>query len=262
MPNIFFFDIDNTLLDHDTLSIPPSALEAIDGLKQNGHTVAIATGRAYSHAKQFIAQVNPTYAITQNGARILHGEEVVYSQPLPRDRLAVLFDWMNELGYAWGVEDGALAYLNELTPMTTQPFEAIGIPYRSGPPIHRDQDSHQSWLFLDESLDATLLPELRARFPEFEFVRWHRWAVDVTLRTINKWTGCQWVMARTGFTPEQAIAFGDGLNDMQMLQGVGLGIAMGNAHPNLKAVADHIAPTLQLDGIARALEELVASNKL
>lgn len=71
--------------------------------------MAIATGRAYSHAKQFIAQVKPTYAITQNGARILHGEEVVYSQPLPRDRLAVLFDWMNELGYAWGVEDGALA---------------------------------------------------------------------------------------------------------------------------------------------------------
>ena len=93
-------------------------------------------------------------------------------------------------------------------------------------------------------------------------MRWHPWAVDVTLRTINKWTGCQWVLARTGFTPEQAIAFGDGLNDVQMLRGVGLGIAMGNAHPDLKAVADHIAPTLQLDGIARALQELLASDKL
>lgn len=262
MPNIFFFDIDNTLLDHSTLSIPPSALDAIAGLRQEGHTVAIATGRAYAHAKQFIDQVHPSYAITQNGARILRGEEVVYSEPLPRTRLGELFDWMNELGHAWGVEDGTVAYLNELTPMTTQPFETVGISYHSGPPIHRDQDSYQSWLFIDESLDTTLLPELRARFPEFEFVRWHRWAVDVTLRTINKWTGCQWVMARTGFTPEQAIAFGDGLNDIQMLQGVGLGIAMGNAHPDLKAVADHIAPTLQLDGIARALEELVASNKL
>jgi hypothetical protein len=63
-------------------------------------------------------------------------------------------------------------------------------------------------------------------------------------------------MAQTGFRADQAIAFGDGLNDMQMLQGVGLGIAMGNAHPELKAIADRVAPALHLDGIARMLEEL------
>ena len=119
---------------------------------------------------------------------------------------------------------------------------------------------YQGWLFFDESLDATLVPEINTHFPEFDIVRWHRWAVDVQLRAINKWTGCQWVMARTGFSPEQAIAFGDGLNDMQMLQGVGLGIAMDNGHPDLKAVADRIAPALHLDGIARALEELAAAN--
>ena len=68
-------------------------------------------------------------------------------------------------------------------------------------------------------------------------------------------------MARTGFSPEQAIAFGDGLNDMQMLQGVGLGIAMDNGHPDLKAVADRIAPALHLDGIARMLDELADANR-
>ncbi len=67
-------------------------------------------------------------------------------------------------------------------------------------------------------------------------------------------------MAQTGFTPDQAIAFGDGLNDIQMLQGVGLGIAMDNGHPDLKAVADRVAPALHLDGIAKMLDELARAS--
>ena len=100
MSNIYFFDIDNTLLDHSTLTIPHSALAAIDELKRDGHTVVVATGRAHGHAKPFIDQVRPTYAITQNGARILHGEEEVFSVPLPRARLVALFDWMAARGWS------------------------------------------------------------------------------------------------------------------------------------------------------------------
>lgn len=260
MKQIFFFDIDNTLLDHRTLTIPPSALSAIDELKEEGHTVVVATGRAHGHAKPFIDQIQPTYAITQNGSRILHGEEVVFSIPLPRPRLVALFDWMAAQGHYFGVNDGTSGYLSAQVPMTTEPLDTVEMPYQSHDPFYLGRDAYQGWLFFDEALDAALLPAIHERFPEFDIVRWHRWAADVQLRGVNKWTGCQWVMAQTGFTPEQAIAFGDGLNDMQMLQGVGLGIAMDNGHPDLKAIADHIAPALHLDGIARMLEELAAQS--
>ncbi|GHU03825.1 hypothetical protein FACS1894158_02980 [Betaproteobacteria bacterium] len=259
-PRIFFFDIDNTLLDHRTLTIPPSALAAIDDLKRAGHTVVIATGRAHGHARPFIDQIRPDYAITQNGARILHGEIEAFSVPLPRQRLVALFDWMSERGHFFGINDDTSGYLSALTPMTTEPLDTVAMPYQSDRPIHLERDIYQGWLFFDEALDATLIPAIREHFPEFELTRWHRWAVDVQLRVVNKWTGCQWVMARTGFTPAQAIAFGDGLNDRQMLQGVGLGIAMDNGHPDLKAIADRIAPALHLDGIARMLEELAGSD--
>ena len=53
-----------------------------------------------------------------------------------------------------------------------------------------------------------------------------------------------------------AMAFGDGLNDREMLQAVGLGVAMGNAHPDLKTIAHHIAPAVNEDGIYRALVDL------
>ena len=57
MKRIFFFDIDNTLLDHRTLTIPRSALSAIAALKREGHTVVVATGRSYGHARPFIEMV-------------------------------------------------------------------------------------------------------------------------------------------------------------------------------------------------------------
>ena len=59
-----------------------------------------------------------------------------------------------------------------------------------------------------------------------------------------------------GFAAAEAVAFGDGLNDREMLQGVGLGIAMGNGHPELKAIADRVAPALADHGVARMLAEL------
>ena len=93
-------------------------------------------------------------------------------------------------------------------------------------------------------------------------MRWHKTAVDVLPKAVNKWTGCQWVLAETGFQAHQAIAFGDGMNDMEMIKGVGVGIAMGNGHPELKAAADRVALPLHEDGIAIMLDELISARRL
>ena len=257
MPRIFFFDIDNTLLDHSNFTIPPSALEAIAQLKREGHTIVVATGRSHGHALPFIEQVAPDYVITQNGARILKAGKEVFSLPLPRDSLMALFDWITAQGHPFGINLGEnradKSYLSALLPAAVIPLESVNMPYQSEDPCYLHRPVHQAWLFFDESLDDRMVPAILAHFPCFNLVRWHKTAVDIMLASVNKWTGCQWVLQETGFTPAQAIAFGDGLNDIQMLQGVGFGVAMGNAHPELKAVADHVAPALHLDGIARTI---------
>ena len=256
MKNIYFFDIDNTLLDHNTQAIPQSALTAIEKLQHAGNTVVIATGRCFEHAKPFIDQIQPSYAITQNGARIYQGEQAVFGKPLAREALIDLLSWVNDQGHHFGFNVGKIGYLSKIIPTTVEPLGIVGIEARLDIGLYRQQDIYQAWLFFDESLDATLMPIILQQHPEFDIVRWHKMAVDVLNKSVNKWTGCQWVMAQTGFKSEQAIAFGDGLNDMEMLQGVGLGIAMDNGHPILKSVANRIAPALHLDGIASMLEEL------
>ena len=256
MSNIYFFDIDNTLLDHDTREIPQSALDAIQALHPAGHTVVIATGRSYEHAKPFIDLVRPSYAITLNGARIFEGEREVFKAALDASALTDLFDWITALGHHFGANHGGIGYVSADVPSTTTPLRSVGIVADPEHVRNVAEDIGQAWLFFDESLDATLRPAIRERYPQFDTVRWHRTALDVMPKAINKWTGCRWVLARTGFLAEHAIAFGDGLNDMEMLQGVGLGVAMGNGHPELKAIANRIAPALHLDGIATVLNEL------
>ena len=256
MRRILFFDIDNTLLDHQTKAIPRSALRAIEALRKAGHCIVIATGRSHEHAKPFVEQLQPSYVITLNGARILRNGHEVLTVPLPRAALVDLFDWLHGQGHSFGVNQGRTCYLSARDPLALAPLHEVGIAIQTHDPFYLHQDVHQGWLFFDEALDTRLFPAILDRYPEFDLVRWHKSAVDVLPRATNKWTGCQWVMAQTGFSPEQAIAFGDGLNDMEMLHGVGLGIAMDNGHPALKAIAQRIAPALHLDGIAAVLKEL------
>lgn len=256
MHRIYFFDIDNTLLDHETYAIPPSALQAIECLKRDGHTVVLATGRSYGHAKPFIDLIKPSYAITQNGSRILQDGEEVMTIALDKDALMDLFNWMETQGHSYGLDDGAVALISSDDPRILEPLNAVDKPLRTSSGFYVGQDVFQAWLFYDETLDADMLPAILDRYPSFDIVRWHPIAVDVLPKGINKWTACQWVMQQTGFNAEQAVAFGDGLNDLEMLQGVGFGVAMENCHPSLRAVAQRVAPPLHLDGIATVLSEV------
>lgn len=64
------------------------------------------------------------------------------------------------------------------------------------------------------------------------------------------------ILEKEGIEKEDSIAFGDGYNDVDMLQSVGVGIAMGDGADNLKKVATHIADTPDNDGIAKMLRQL------
>jgi Cof subfamily protein (haloacid dehalogenase superfamily) len=257
MHKIYFFDIDNTLLDHTTNAIPPSALSAIDGLKRAGHTVVLATGRSYGHAKPFIDLIGPSYAITQNGSRIVKDGEEVMTIALNKDALMDLFNWMDAQGHPYGLDDGSIALISSDDPRILEPLHAVDKPLKTSTGFYVGQSVYQAWLFFEEKLDEHLFPAILKRYADFDLVRWHPIAIDILPKGINKWTACQWVMQQTGFQPHQAVAFGDGLNDLEMLQGVGFGVAMENCHPSLMAVAQRVAPALHLDGIATVLSELM-----
>lgn len=258
MTKLFFFDIDNTLLDHKTNEIPASALQAITDLKQAGHVVAVATGRSLAHAKEFLEIISPIYAVLQNGAFILRGEHVIDKAPLAHEALMRLFELMERRGFYYGINGEEGGHVSAEVDHVMVPLDSVDIEVHSDIEHFRQAEVLQGWLFFDEALDAEFVPELKTLFPEFDFVRWHQTAVDVLPKGVNKLTGCQHVLRDAGISIDHAYAFGDGLNDMEMLQGVGVGIAMGNAHPNLKAVADRVTDAVGEHGVANMVKQIQA----
>jgi len=80
--------------------------------------------------------------------------------------------------------------------------------------------------------------------------------MDVHLPGVTKGSSCMFLTEHVGLKREDSYAFGDGLNDIEMLELVGHGIAMGNAIDEVKRSADYVTSSVDEDGLAKAFAEL------
>ena len=96
--------------------------------------------------------------------------------------------------------------------------------------------------------------EIMEQLPECVPSRWIDLFMDINLRGIDKSVGARKVMEYYGLTMQEAMAFGDGGNDLPLIRDVAVGVAMGNACEELKAEADYITSSVDEDGVSRALE--------
>ena len=101
-----------------------------------------------------------------------------------------------------------------------------------------------------KELEMELIPKL----PNCKITRWCPFGIDVISKTGGKVTGIKKMLEVHGIGQEEVIAFGDGENDIEMLQFAGIGVAMGNAEPEVKAVADYVTTDIDDDGILNALK--------
>jgi Cof subfamily protein (haloacid dehalogenase superfamily) len=79
--------------------------------------------------------------------------------------------------------------------------------------------------------------------------------------TVTKGAGLDFLAAHMGFTPSSTISFGDGENDVELVDWAGFGVAVANAHDRVKAVADWICPSAEDEGVAQVLEALLDSKR-
>ena len=96
----------------------------------------------------------------------------------------------------------------------------------------------------------------RAFADVLNFTRANEMSMDIINKGITKATGVTQMIERLGVTQQNTYAFGDGLNDLEMLHFVGTGIAMANGFDELKAVADLVTDSVFNDGISKGLKKL------
>jgi Cof subfamily protein (haloacid dehalogenase superfamily) len=116
--------------------------------------------------------------------------------------------------------------------------------------------------FLERNIYQTLLfcesgeEERYQQYSDLKLIRWHEVSTDILPVNGSKAEGIKQLVKRLNINRENIYAFGDGLNDLEMIDFVGTGVAMGNAVGSLKEIADYITKPVDEDGILYGIEQL------
>ncbi len=249
---IVFFDVDGTLTDHRDGSISESTKEAILALKRKGLKVVVATGRPLSMCHELRALGIDTF-ITANGGYVKHKEHVVHKVPMDQEILRSFIEFAATENHALsfytedfsmnGVQnENILKALKETLSLSDYPA--------SNPHIH-NLEVYLMCIFADDDM----MKSYTLKFPNLLFKRWHPFILNVLQEDISKSLAINKVLHYFGFDKSEAIAFGDGENDIDMLESVALGIVMENGNDELKKVADFVTKKSSEDGISFALKK-------
>lgn len=250
---LFAFDIDGTLLDTNKQALD-STREALDKLRKAGHLVTIATGRSRFHAQEVIRDLDFTNYILCNGAAGFLDHEQVYKNLLDREQL----DRFVEEAHSENI-DTAFVSLDNIKRSSSNHVGVMEEAMHSFgavlPELDQyfveEQEIYQALAFFDKTYDDRF-----ADYDKIRFVRWHENSVDIVPHDGSKAATIVHLADQVGIAQEDIISFGDGQNDREMLRMSGIGVAMGNAVPEVQAEAKLVTDTNDQDGIWKALKEL------
>lgn len=250
---LIFFDIDGTLLNHEK-QLPISTKKAVYRLQELGHDVAIATGRAPFMFQDLLKELNIETYISLNGQYVVYKGKAIYTNPLDKEELDRL------TGLSKNVKNPIIHQDHEAMRSTVEshPYidQGIGSLKIQTEPIfdpehYKDHEVYQSLLFCTDEEEKR---HFQGQFEKIEFVRWHEFSVDVMPVGGSKANGIKALVNYLGQSMDHVYAFGDGLNDLEMLKLVKHSVAMGNAHDDVKKVAKYVTTHVDENGILNGLE--------
>lgn len=246
-----FFDVDGTLLSHRTKQVPPSTLKAIGILKAAGIQCVVSTGRTI-HEMYKLPMGGLTFDayITMNGQLTLdENYRRLYGMTLEGETKAFVLKLFEEKQIPVILVEQDRLYTNFVNDRVTAVQAAISSKV---PPVgeYAGADLYQTCVYVTGE-EETVLSSIA---DQCEITRWHAGGVDVIAKGGGKRTAIMQYLQMHNITPEEIIAFGDGENDMGMLQLAGIGVAMGNAGQQVKQVADYVTADIDDDGIEKALK--------
>lgn len=251
MIKAIFFDVDGTLLSHDTKQVPLSTKCSLKRLQERGIKIFISTGR---HPMEL--QHLPLHDIRFDGYITLNGQLVsdrtgkrLFHIPFPPDIAATMIRLFHERDLPLALVGEERFIINFVDDSVRKVQASISSPI---PPVlpYDGFSIYQVWAYLRRGEEH----RLKNRLPGgCKMTRWCDDAVDLIQENGGKVEGIKRMLEYHGIARNEIMAFGDAENDIDMLQFAEIGIAMGNASGPAKAVADFVTAHIDEDGIAEGL---------
>lgn len=253
-PALVFFDVDGTLLN-DQKVIPASAFSAIKQLQNNGHQAFLNTGRPFASIQPHILDVGFDGIIAACGTWIEYRGEQLLNRTLEPDLVSRLIQLFEAHSVDVWFEGPTHVYIEKMTPGSHM---SKFLTYFADLPGVLTDWQHEpvvankmSYMLHPESdLDACL-PILELHFDLIRHLPVHG---EIVPKGFTKATGMQFLLNHLNIPRSQTYAFGDSLNDIDMLSFAQYGIAMAGSRNRVLRVSDHVTASPDEHGIAEALK--------
>lgn len=267
---VILLDLDGTLLNSEK-TISPANYAALERAAEMGVHIVPATGRFYEGMPQVVRDLPfVRYVVTVNGAEIYDTREkkVLHKEELASDKAVAVYEYLSSLpalcdAYVegWGYIDRS--YYERVEEFTTEPYVVKMLKELRTPVddmkgfLAQHKVQKLMAFFNDMDRRALELERVKALFPDTAVSSSIANNIEVNAKKATKGGALLNLCQVLGVDVKDSMAFGDGSNDLTMIQNAGVGVAMGNAWPGLKEAADYVTLTCDEDGVAHALEKFV-----
>jgi Cof subfamily protein (haloacid dehalogenase superfamily) len=253
---LLFLDIDGTIIRPDD-SIEESTKQAVFAVQKKGLDVFLATGRPIHEILDIAKELNINSFIGYNGAYGIYKGEILFQEAMDEKTVFNFVNISNKYHHeAVLYTDSENAFTSLETPVVEKFIKKFHLHKNTlcTPDMFtnvlgmtliglKENDSlHYEWE------DGVHLSQIN--------LEGMKNCYDVIRDKVNKGFGIEVVLKHLGVAKEEAIAFGDGLNDKEMLMSVGEGFAMGNGHPDLFGFAKHKTTSVTDSGVFNGLKML------
>lgn len=267
---IFVFDLDGTLL-HDDKTLSDATRKVIHTLKARGHTIWIATGRAYETAYPYARALNlDGPMILNNGALIksVDGQTIYRQRFLPKDdqQRMIAHNDKHQLPYAlvseagiYGPKHHPLFYYRKLqaqhpdTPIQLHEFQEAN--------ILANVETYKLFTIIEDSkLFDEVITSMQATSKAY-YTQSMQSYLDMLPTATNKGEALEWLLNHQGLSLKDVISFGDNDNDVQMLNVSCFSYAVNNATILAKKAATHTTPlSNNQDGVAAIIQSWLETS--
>ena len=265
MIRLIVSDLDGTLM-HNDRSIANRFFEQYHELKRRGIRFVPASGNQVATMRQILAPIadDPDLIyIADNGGLIMQGNRILYEQPIPESALLTSLDLLRQYPQCIKVFNGSEGALIDESDRERAGDALIYLQqYR----YVDDLRNHPARIYKFAIADFTghiaeICEALKPHLPEgVRLATSGNGWMDVTNANANKGLTLTWLQNYLGITPDETLAFGDQMNDAEMLGRAKISYAMANCDPKLRAHATNIAASNEEDGAVKIIEQLLGDQ--
>ncbi|MGE5543526.1 MAG: Cof-type HAD-IIB family hydrolase [Bacillota bacterium] len=257
-------DLDDTLLD-SRLQISHQTARMLQRVVERGIKITLATGRMFRSAQRYAVQLGMNVPlITYQGALVKNAfsDEVLFHRKVPLNMVIPVVAAAREAGYHYQVYFDDNLYMESLTPEGQAYAELAGVT----PVVDKDLLTRLTYeeptkiIIINYNLPALqqMETQLQQRFSEQLYItRSKPHYLEFLNKEATKGRALQAVSEYFAIDRRDVMAIGDSYNDIEMLKWAGIGVAVGNAPPEVKRHADYVTVSNDEDGVAAALQHLI-----